>query len=81
MVQHPGSWLEPADSTSGHRPARPPARPPGLVPGLLRLLRGGRLPKLHETVQLVDGGEGREIKKTKDKSQSQPIHTNQERVF
>lgn len=55
VVQHPGGRLELADSASGRRPARPPARPPGHVPGLLRLLRRGRLPELHETVQLVDG--------------------------
>lgn len=35
VVQHPGGWLEHADSSPGRRPARPPARPPGLVPGLL----------------------------------------------
>lgn len=61
VVQHPGCWLEPADPAAGHRPARAAARPPRLVPGLLRLLRGGRLPKLHETVQLVDGGGGRGV--------------------
>lgn len=65
VVQHPGSRLEPPHSTSGHRPARPPSHPPRLIPGLLRLLRRGWLPKLHETVQLVDGVEGREIKKKK----------------
>lgn len=59
VVQHPSRRLEHADSTAGRRPARPPARPPGHVRGILRLLRRGRLPKLHETVQLVDGGEGR----------------------
>lgn len=61
VVQHPGSWLEHADSSSGRCPARPPARPPRLISGFVRLPRRGRLPKLHETVQLVDGGEGREI--------------------
>lgn len=35
VVQHPGSWLEPTDSTSGRRPARPPAHPPWHIPGLL----------------------------------------------
>lgn len=35
VVQHPGSWLELANSTPGHRPARSPARPPRLVPRLL----------------------------------------------
>lgn len=63
VVQHPGSRLEPPHPTSGRCPARPPSHPPRLVPGLLRLLRRGRLPKLHETVQLVDGGEGRKIEK------------------
>lgn len=75
VVQHPGSRLEPADSTSGRRPARPPARPPGLVPGLLRLLRRRRLPKLHETVPLVDGGEGRERNKKNNRSVSKSTHS------
>lgn len=59
VVQHPGSWLEPAHPPPGRCPHSPPAHSPGLVSGLLRLLRRGRLPKLHETLQLVDEGEGR----------------------
>lgn len=35
MVQHPGSRMEPADTSSGHRPGGPPPRPPRLVPGVL----------------------------------------------
>lgn len=64
VVQHPGSWLELANSPPGRRPARSPARPPGLIPRLLRFLWRGWLPKLHETVQLVDG-EGRAINSLK----------------
>lgn len=58
VVQHPGGRLEPADPAAvrgcaGAAP-HPPGNLPELVSRLLWLLRGGWLPKLYETVQLVD---------------------------
>lgn len=50
VVQHPGSWVEPADSSPGHRPACPSTCSPWLVSGLLRLLRRRWVAKLPESV-------------------------------
>lgn len=57
MVQHPGSRLEPADSSAGRRPHRPPAGPPRLFSGFLWFPGRRRLPKLPEAVQLVEEGQ------------------------
>lgn len=58
VVQHPGGWLEHADPAPDHCPARAAARPPRIVAGVLRLFRRRRLPKLYETIQLVERGQG-----------------------
>lgn len=59
VVQHPGGRLEHADPPAVRRPAGAAPHPPGdlseLLSRLLRFLRGGRLPKLYETFQLVEG--------------------------
>ena len=54
MVQHPGCGLEHARPPAGRGAAGAAPGAPGNLPGLLRLLRGGRLPELHEALQLVD---------------------------
>lgn len=58
VVQHPGGRLEPADPAAVCRPAGAAPHPPGNIPellsGLFRFHRREWLPKLHETVQLVD---------------------------
>lgn len=54
MVQHPGSWMEPADPPAGHCPDCPTACSPRLFSGFLRFPGRERIPKLPEAVQLVD---------------------------
>lgn len=54
VVQHPGGGLEPARAPVGGGAAGAVAGSPGHLTGLLRLLRRGRLPELHETLQQVE---------------------------